>query len=83
MKNGDRLRVDLKACRVDALVDDAEWAARAKALEESGGYPKPESQSPWQQYFRELVQPFSEGMVLKGATDYQDIAHKYVPRDNH
>ena len=43
----------------------------------------PESQSPWQKYFRDLVEPFSEGMVLRGAPDFQNIAQKSTPRDNH
>jgi dihydroxy-acid dehydratase len=43
----------------------------------------PESQSPWQQYFREKVGPFDKGMILKDADNYQDIARKFMPRDNH
>jgi dihydroxy-acid dehydratase len=58
--------------------------ARKKELQEAGGYPSPESQSPWQQYFREMVMPFSEGMVLRDAPNYQSIARtKGIPRDNH
>jgi dihydroxy-acid dehydratase len=33
--------------------------------------------------FREKVRPFSEGMTLDGAHEYQDIARKHMPRDNH
>ena len=66
------------------LVDDDELAKRADALAAKGGYKTPESQSPWQQIFRERVRPFSEGMVLDGATEYRAIARtKGVPRDNH
>jgi dihydroxy-acid dehydratase len=44
----------------------------------------PESQSPWQEIFREKTAQFAEGMVLKGAPEFQDIARtKGVPRDNH
>ena len=46
-------------------------------------HPIQESHSPWQQYFREKVGPFSQGMVLKGAPDYRDIAKKHIPRNNH
>ncbi len=55
---------------------------RARILE-TNGYAMPESQSPWQQYFREKVGPFDKGMILKDADNYQDIARKFMPRDNH
>ena len=82
VKTGDRLRIDLKKCTADMLVDDAELDARRAALPERPF--APDSQSPWQEIFREKVEPFSKGMVLRGAPDYQDIARsKGVPRDNH
>ena len=56
---------------------------RKAEFEASGGYDHPGHQSPWQEYFRGLVEPFSEGMVLRGATKYQSIAKKGMPRDNH
>ena len=83
LRNGDKVRIDLKTGRVDALVDESEWTARAETLANEGGYPAPVSQSPWQKYFRELAEPFSEGMVLRGATDFQKIASKFTPRNNH
>ena len=43
----------------------------------------PESQTPWQEMFRDLVQPFAEGMTLRGADKYKDVAHKFMPRNNH
>ena len=63
-------------------------AVRAELEKRRSGLPErpyaPESQSPWQEIFREKVEPFSKGMVLRGAPDYQDIARtKGVPRDNH
>jgi dihydroxy-acid dehydratase len=82
VKTGDRLRIDLKKCTADMLVDAAELEARRAALPERPF--APDSQSPWQEIFREKVEPFSKGMVLRGAPDYQDIARtKGVPRDNH
>ncbi len=83
LKTGDRVRIDLEKCTADILIDAAELAARQKALDDAGGYKGPESQSPWQQYFRELVQPFDEGMVLRDAPNYQDISRKGLPRNNH
>ena len=56
---------------------------RKDALAANGGYPMPDSQTPWQHIFREHVRPLSEGMSLKDAPSYQDIAHKGLPRNNH
>ncbi len=82
VKTGDRVRIDLLKCTADMLVDDAELEARRAALPQQPF--APDSQSPWQEIFREKVEPFSKGMVLKGAPDYQDIARtKGTPRDNH
>ncbi len=82
VRTGDRIRIDLKACSANVLVDDSELERRRAALPERPF--APESQSPWQEIFRERTAQFSEGMVLKGAPDYQDIARsRGVPRDNH
>lgn len=82
VRTGDRIRIDLRACSANMLVDDSELEKRRAALPERPF--APDSQSPWQEIFREKTAQFSEGMVLKGAPDYQDIARsKGVPRDNH
>ena len=84
LRSGDRVRIDMNDFTADILISDEEMEARNKELQEAGGYPSPESQSPWQQYFREMVMPFSEGMVLRDAPNYQSIARtKGIPRDNH
>ena len=83
LQNGDPVRIDLNNFTVSLLIDEAEIKTRHKKISESGGYNIPESQSPWQQYFRELTQPFSEGMVLRDAPNYQSIAQKHLPRNNH
>ncbi len=81
VQTGDRVRIDLNKCTADMDVPADELAKRASAL---GTHPyAPESQSPWQEIFREKVEPFSKGMTLKGADAYKDIARKYTPRDNH
>jgi len=82
LKTGDRVRIDLNKCTADMLVPLDELAERARIFE-AEGYPHPESHSPWQQYFREKVGRFDEGMTLKDADQYRDIARKYTPRDNH
>ncbi len=82
VRTGDRIRIDLRTCSANVLVDDTELERRRATLPERPF--APESQSPWQEIFRERTEQFSEGMVLKGAPDYQDIARtKGVPRDNH
>ena len=84
LRSGDRIRIDMNKCTADILISDDELVARRDELAAQGGFASPESQSPWQQYFREMVQPFSEGMVLRDAPDYKSIARtKGVPRDNH
>ena len=83
LKTGDRVRIDLTKCTADILVDAAELAARRVRLAESGGYSGPQSQTPWQQYFREMVEPFDKGMVLRDAPNDRDIARKGHPRNSH
>ena len=81
LKNNDMVRVDLNKCTVDVLIDDAELKIRKERLDDS--FLKPESQTPWQDIFREKVNPFSQGMTLKGADKHRNIAERHLPRDNH
>ncbi|MEL6914416.1 MAG: IlvD/Edd family dehydratase [Pseudomonadota bacterium] len=83
LQTGDRVRIDLGKCTADMLVPLEELQSRAAAVAEAGGYAYPDSQTPWQQYFRELVGRFDEGMTLRDAAQYQDISRKGLPRDNH
>ncbi|WP_108838364.1 IlvD/Edd family dehydratase [Tateyamaria sp. Alg231-49] len=83
LQTGDMVRIDLKKCTADMLIDASELATRAAALSDAGGYASPENQSPWQEIFRDRVGRFDEGMTLKGAAEYQDISRKHMPRDNH
>ena len=84
LKNGDRVRIDLNTGEANILIDESELASRRTALEKEGGYAFPESQTPWQEIQRGMVDQFAEGMVLKPAQNYQRVAEtKGVPRDNH
>tara|TARA_Y100000766_G_scaffold283477_1_gene299189 strand:- start:201 stop:1994 length:1794 start_codon:yes stop_codon:yes gene_type:complete len=84
LKNGDRVRIDLNTCEANILIDESELAVRRLALEKEGGYAFPESQTPWQEIQRGMVEQLAEGMVLKPAQKYQRVAkNKGVPRDNH
>ena len=81
LENNDMVRVDLNKCTVDVLIDEAELKIRKEKLDDS--FLKPESQTPWQDIFREKVNPFSQGMTLKGADKHRNIAERHLPRDNH
>ena len=81
VRTGDTIRIDLNTCRADILVDDEELARRRQALDLHGF--APESQTPWQDIFREKVEPFDKGMTLRDADRHMDIAAKHLPRDNH
>lgn len=84
LRDGDVVRVDLNARRVDVLLSAAALRARRVELEASGGYHGPPSQTPWQDLFRREVGGLSGGMVLERAVRFQKIAQEYpVPRDNH
>lgn len=81
IQTGDMVRIDLNACTANMLVDEDELARRRAALPERPF--APDSQSPWQEIFREKVRPFSEGMTLDGADAYKNIGNLHTPRDNH
>ena len=84
LKTGDRVRIDLNKRSADILISQDEYAKRMAALKAQGGYKIPESQTPWQEIQRNMVDELSNGMVLKPAVKYQRIAEtKGVPRDNH
>jgi len=83
LKTGDRVRIDLNKGSADILLPAAELNARRAALEKSGGYQYPPSQTPWQEIQRSMVDQLAEGMVLGPAVKYQRVAQKSVPRDNH
>ncbi|WP_211109737.1 IlvD/Edd family dehydratase [Azospirillum oleiclasticum] len=84
LRSGDRVRIDLRAGRVDMLVPDEELTERRNALEAAGGYPYPDHQTPWQEIQRSLVGQLETGAVLEPAVRYRRIAQtKGIPRDNH
>jgi dihydroxy-acid dehydratase len=83
LKTGDRVRIDLNKGSADILISAADLAARRAALEKTGGYHYPPSQTPWQEIQRAMVDQLADGMVLAPAVKYQRVAQKSVPRDNH
>jgi len=84
LRTGDRVRIDLGAGTANVLIPDEELALRHKELEEAGGYRVPESQTPWQEIQRSMVDQLCDGMVLRPAVAFQRVAStKGIPRDNH
>ena len=87
LETGDQVRIDLNTREANILISDEELAKRRTVVEEklknNGRLDYvPDHQTPWQEIQRGMVEQFEEGMVLKGATKYRDVA-KIVPRDNH
>ncbi|SMO71699.1 IlvD/Edd family dehydratase [Paracoccus laeviglucosivorans] len=78
LQTGDRVRLDLNAGRMDALVGDAEWQARKDAWTP----PVLENQTPWEEIYRKEVGQLAQGGCLELATAYQRV-RKTLPRDNH
>jgi dihydroxy-acid dehydratase len=78
LQTGDRVRLDLNASTLNALVDEAEWEVRMAAWEA----PEIVNQTPWQEIYRRHVGQLADGGCLELATAYQRIA-KDLPRDNH
>ena len=85
------MRIDLKKREANVLISTMpNWTNAAKPLPQNSPTPTMAdgstmyriSQTPWQEIQRGMVDQFEEGMVLKPATKYRDVA-KIVPRDNH
>ncbi|NJC34117.1 dihydroxy-acid dehydratase [Sphingomonas jejuensis] len=84
LRTGDHVRIDIGRGTANILVPDDEIAKRRDALEASGGYRYPPSQTPWQQIQRERVGQLETGAILEGAEAFQRIAQEQgIPRDNH
>ena len=78
LKTGDKVKLDLNACTINALVEEKEWEERKIK------WPPPEikNQTPWQEIYRSNVGQLSEGGCLELATAYHRVV-KDLPRDNH
>ena len=78
LRTGDRVRVDLNARRVTALVPETEWEARDTAAWDVA----PASATPWQQLYRDHVGQLHTGGCLEFACAYRAVCGT-VPRHNH
>jgi dihydroxy-acid dehydratase len=78
LQTGDRVRLDLNASTLNALVPEGEWAKRRAAWTP----PTLHHQTPWQEIYRTHVGQLSDGGCLELATSYHRVV-KELPRDNH
>ena len=78
LQTGDRVRLDLNASTLNALVPDDEWAKRRAAWTP----PELHHQTPWQEIYRQHVGQLADGGCLELATTYHRVV-KDLPRDNH
>ena len=84
LRTYDRVRIDLREGRVDALLPEDELERREADLRESGGYRYPASQTPWQDIQRGLVGQLGTGAILEGAERFRAVDQTFgVPRDSH
>jgi dihydroxy-acid dehydratase len=78
LRTGDRVRLDLNACTLDALVSDEDWAQRRADWTP----PELHHQTPWQEIYRTHVGQLAQGGCLELATAYRKVGRD-LPRDNH
>ena len=78
LRTGDRVRVDLNARRVTALVPETEWESRDTAAWDVA----PASATPWEQLYRDHVGQLHTGGCLEFACAYRAVCGT-VPRHNH
>ena len=78
LRTGDVIRIDLNEGRCDALVDEAEIERRKAEVIP----PVPESNTPWEEIYREKTGQLHEGGVLELAVKYRGTSNR-TPRHNH
>jgi dihydroxy-acid dehydratase len=78
LRTGDRVRVDLNKRTVNALVPEEEWEKRKKEPRPE----PPESQTPWQEIYRQTVGQLDTGACMELAVKYQRV-REAVPRHSH
>jgi dihydroxy-acid dehydratase len=78
LRTGDTIRIDLEARTCNALVEEEEIARRRAEPPP----PVPESNTPWEELFREKTGQLADGGVLEFAVKYRGTSAK-TPRHNH
>ncbi|KAM5349908.1 hypothetical protein ACJ41O_006413 [Fusarium nematophilum] len=82
LRDGDRIRIDLRKRRVDMLLSNSELHHRRLEADQRGDAPLI-SRTPWQEIFRQETDQLMNGMVLRKAIKYQRLAQQSHPRHNH
>ena len=80
LRTGDVIRVDLNEASCNALVESDEIERR---MAEEPAPPIPESNTPWEELYREKTGQLGEGGVMDFAVKYRGTATKGLPRHNH
>ncbi|HET7501976.1 MAG TPA: IlvD/Edd family dehydratase [Kofleriaceae bacterium] len=84
LETGDRVRVDLGRGQANILIPTEELERRRARLAAAGGFPRPESQTPWQELYRATVGQHDTGGCLELAIRYRDLAARFrAPRHSH
>ncbi len=78
LRTGDVIRIDVNTGTCDALVSDEEIARRKSEVPPA----VPQSNTPWEELYREKTGQLSTGAVLEFALKYRSTSAK-VPRHNH
>jgi dihydroxy-acid dehydratase len=78
LQSGDRIRIDLNQRTVNALVAEEEWQARSAETQ----FGIPESQTWWQQLYRQEVSNLDSGAIFDSMVRYRNIIAK-TPRHSH
>ena len=78
LQTGDRLVIDLDARTANADVPADEWEKRREAV----SFEIPESQTPWQELYREKVGPLATGMCFDFAVAHHKV-RRHLPRHSH
>lgn len=80
LRTGDRVRVDLRRCRVDVQLSEGEIERRRTDYKP----PAFVDQTPWQEFYRAHVGQLSTGGCLEFALAHQDLTTTHgIPRDSH
>jgi len=78
LQDGDRIRVSIRERSVNLLVSEAEIARRRSAMKPF----KPETHTPWEEFYRAHVGQLETGACLEFATKYRNV-RKVEPRHSH
>ena len=84
LQTGDMIRIDIDKRQVNMLIEENILADRQKSLSNKKNAHMPESQTPWQELYRQTVGQLDSGGVIEEAVEFQDVVRKKGnPRHSH